>query len=320
MHDRRSYTPWRRLRLPPLRLAIALLLASLACRDVAAEPRSQGKEASGLLGTTDQAFADAMRQSIGAPARADLGDQATERLDGQPVLVPRDPAIHLLTVTQHPVPDGLMALLLLGDDAMNALGYIRFIPAGFIDSDAALAWTADDFLDSLRDTVAADNAARVRQGLQEREVRRWIRPPRYNPESHQISWAALIVPKSAPRETDGEITFYAVAFGRQGYIQLSTVTSVEQADGVGRMADTFLDGLNFVPGKTVRDVQSSDPRAPGGLAAAMGIVTLHKSRDDSSFWSSDTVIPTAGGLVASVGALSLFFYIQRHLRREARRG
>jgi hypothetical protein len=41
---------------------------------------------------------------------------------------------------------------------------------------------------------------------------------------------------------------------------------------------------------------------------------------DRSFWGADTVVPIAGGVVAGIGALSLLIYIQRYLRRYARRG
>jgi hypothetical protein len=52
----------------------------------------------------------------------------------------------------------------------------------------------------------------------------------------------------------------------------------------------------------------------------MELDSLHKAESESSFWGSDIVVPFAGGIVAAIGALSLFIYIQRHLRREARRG
>jgi uncharacterized membrane-anchored protein len=194
------------------------------------------------------------------------------------------------------------------------------VPAGFIDSDAALRWTAGDFLSSLQDTVAHGNAARVKQNLEDREARRWVRAPRYNPETHQLSWAALILPTSAPRESDGEVTFHAISFGRDGYIELTVLTSLEKATEIGQMADSFLDGLTFRPGKRYGDVLPADKRAPGGLAGAMGLDSLHKAQSDSAFWTSDVIIPVVGGIVAAIGAFSLFIHIRRHLRREARRG
>jgi uncharacterized membrane-anchored protein len=300
-----------------IRRCLAVVVICLIAATAAAAPKGQG-DAPAASEMPDQIFADAMRQSIGAPARADLGAQAAVRLENGLVLVPHDPAVRLLRVNNKDVPPDFLGLILTSK-GMDALGYVRFIPAGYIDANAALEWTADDILDSLRDTVEHANAQRQKQGLPEREVRRWVRPPHYDADGHTLSWAALIIPKSAPRESDGEIIVYGLAFGREGYIQVSIPSSVEDADYTEQMVDSFLLGVSFKPGKTYADYQSGDKRAQSGLAGAMGIDMLHKAQDRSSFWSSDVLIPAVGALVATIGAFSLFFYVQRHLRRMARR-
>jgi uncharacterized membrane-anchored protein len=300
-----------------LRIALAILLFGIAGAAIAAPPEKGSVAA--MLETPDQVLTYALRQSIGAPARADIGDQATVRLTEGLMIVPREPASRLLVVTRTPVPPDFQALL-LGSEGMDAPGIVRFVPAGFIDSDAALTWSPEDFLASLRDTVEHRNADRVKNGLQEREARRWIQPPRYNPETHQLSWAALVLPKSAPRESDGEITYHGIGFGRDGYIEVTAVTSTEKARQIGKVVDEFLQGLNFRSGKAYADTQPSDRRAPAGLAGAMGLDSVHKETSKDSFWSTDKVFPIVGGIVAAIGALSLFIYVQRHLRREARRG
>jgi uncharacterized membrane-anchored protein len=266
----------------------------------------------------EQIIASVLRQSIGAPARADIGDQATVRLTGSLIFVPREPASRLLAVSNIAIPSDFLGLL-LGSEGMDAPGLVRFVPAGFIDSNAALAWTSDDFLSSLRDTVERGNPDRVKQGLEPREARRWVAPPHYDPETHQLSWAALILPTSAPRESDGEVTYHAIGFGRTGYVEMTIVTSLEKAGEMGQMADDFLAGLNFRPGKAYGDALPADKRAPERLAGAMGLDSLHKATTGGSFWGSDVVVPVAGGVVAAIGALSLVIYIQRHLRRQARR-
>jgi uncharacterized membrane-anchored protein len=159
---------------------------------------------------------------------------------------------------------------------------------------------------------------RAQQRLQPLEARDWVRPPRYNLETHQITWAALILPKTAPLGTGGEITFNAIGFGRHGYIHLSMIASLQEAEETGRVLDAFLAGLNFNAGAAYGDVQPGDKRAPDGLAGALGMDSLHKART-ISFWKSDLVIPVAGGFVGAVGALSLLIYIQRYRRKASRR-
>lgn len=306
-----------------LRIVVAILLTSLVgfTGPVAAtaEP-SPGKNARpAILETMDQVFYEALRQAVGAPARADIGDQATERLSDDLVLVPRENAVKLLTMMRLPVPPDLTGLL-LGSEGMESAGVIRFVPAGFIDANEALAWTPDDMLSSIAGTVERANAERLKQNQPALELRRWIQPPHYDPETHQLSWAALILPKGASRESEGEFSYNAIGFGREGYVQLTIVTSVEKAETMGRAVNGFLAGLYFRPGKAYGDAVPGDRRAPGGLAGAMGVDSLQKMQIASGFGGTDSVVAIAGGIIGSIGGLSLLIYIQRHRRQEARRG
>jgi uncharacterized membrane-anchored protein len=134
-----------------------------------------------------------------------------------------------------------------------------------------------------------------------------------------LTWAALILPKTAAPDADGEITYHAAAFGRQGYIHVSLAASLQDAPDVWHLLDTFLGGLTFRPGDAYGDVQPADGRSPAGLAGVLGIDQLNKVRDTGSFWMSDLVLPSAGAGVALVGALSLTIYWRRQLRHDSRR-
>jgi uncharacterized membrane-anchored protein len=275
-------------------------------------------QATAIYQTPEQAFTEAMRRSIGAPALAELGDQATVRLAEDLIIVPQDQAARLLTIWGLTVPPDFVALL-LGPKGMNSPGIIRYVPAGFTDLADAAAWTPEDFLSSIQDTVESRNADRARRQLPELEVRRWLRPPRIDAANGQISWAALVLPKSAPQDADGAITFNAASFGRHGYVELSMVTSVQDAGETGTVFETFLNGVAFRPGETYGDAQAADLRSKDGLTGVLGIDVLHKARSSGSFWRSDLVIPAAGGLVALIGALSLVGYVRRYWRHESRR-
>ncbi|HBK05691.1 MAG TPA: hypothetical protein DDZ81_07475 [Acetobacteraceae bacterium] len=295
------------------RIALAGFLAgSLGAAALAAPPTQ------GTIEPPEQAFDSAMRQAVGAPARADLSDQATVRLDGDLLMVPTGPATHLLNLSDREVPDGFIALL-VGSEGMDAPGTVTFVPAGFVNADAAIAWTADDMLASLNRSIEHKNPTRVQTGLPPLEARRWVLPPSYDPERHEFSWAAMILPKSAPRGSDGEVNFHAIGFGRDGYIHLSVVTNEQRARPAKAMVASFLNGLNFLPGKGYNDAQPADRHSAAGLAGAMGIDTLAKAEPESSLWSSDRVMPITGGVVAAIGALALFFNIHRQMRVNSRR-
>jgi uncharacterized membrane-anchored protein len=299
-----------------LRLVLLALLLLGASRANAAPP-AQGPT-NGMFQTPAQAYTEALRQSIGAPARAPLGPDAVVRLSDDMIVVPHDQAERLLALWDLPVPPDLVALL-LGPKGMDSPGIIRFVPAGFVDANLAATFTADDLQSSLGDTIEHGNPARIAELLPAREFRSWIRVPQYDAEAHQISWAALILPTTAPLGTDGEITFNAIGFGRHGYISLSQATSMQEAADVGQTFDAFLAGLSFRSGAAYGDVQPTDKRSPKGLEGALGMDSLHKARNTVSFWMSDVFMPTVGGAVALIGALSLLIHVGRNTYKESRR-
>jgi uncharacterized membrane-anchored protein len=296
----------------------ALLLGVLLCTAAPAQPPPPAGRASGVYQTPDQAFTEAMRNSIGAPALAELGDRATVRLSGDQIIVPHDQAVRLLTIWRMTVPPDFVALL-MGPNGMSSPGIIRFVPIGFTDLSEAAQWTSEDYLSSLKDTIDKRNADRLRENLPKLEVRGWIRAPRIDADNKRISWAALILPADAPIVSDGEITFNAASFGRHGYISVSMVSSVQEAGQTGAMIDAFLNGLAFRPGEGFGDVRPADARSPAGLAGTLGVESLHKAPSTVILWLSKFMLPVAGGLVALIGAVSLVLHVRRTLREEANR-
>jgi uncharacterized membrane-anchored protein len=296
----------------------SLVFGALFHAAAPAEPPRFDSQPSGIYQTPEEAFTEAMRNSIGAPALAELGDKATVRLAGDLIIVPRDEAVRLMTIWGMTVPPDLVGLL-MGPNGMSSPGIIRYVPAGFIDLPEAAQWTPEDYLSSLQDTIESRNAERLEKHLPELGVRRWIRPPGIDAANKRILWAALILPTTAPIDSDGAITFNAVSFGRHGYIKLSIVSSVQDAASTGTMFDTFLNGLTFRPGETYGDVQPADARSPAGLAGALGIDSLHKAGSSVLASLPGLLLPIAGGLVALIGALSLVVHVRRTLREDANR-
>jgi uncharacterized membrane-anchored protein len=305
----RGYTVIRRV------LAVLILIICCAPAQAEQDETTQGAIA---LDSPGDVYARALSLSIGAPLRADLGTAARVRLSADLVFTPHEQAQELLQAYRRAIPSDFIGLLTIGQ-GMTLTGTVRFVPAGFIDANAILPWRADDILDSLRDTIEQDNALRLKRGALEREARRWIHPPTYNPELHLLTWAVLVVPKVAPRNSNGEVVFNGIAFGRDGYIQVAIPTSVEDAPEAERMVDLFLQGVSFQPGRTYQDFQVGDPIAPGGLAAAMGIDMLHKEQSHVSFWASDALIPVVGLVVATIGGIALLIQLSRYQRRRSRR-
>ncbi len=270
-------------------------------------------------GAADAAYVDIVHEAVGAPARVDIGEEATLRLSQDMFFIPQGPAERLMTRLNRAIPPDLEGLL-LDPDGMDMPGVIRFVRAGFIDADAMLAFTPDDVLASLQDAVARGNKQLAQQGLPSLQARGWVKPPHYDPDTHQLGWAALIVPASATGNSDGEVVYNAIVFGADGYVQLSVAASMERAGEVENITHGFLAGVSFKRGDDYTDGVAAAPGVENGLAKAMGLDSLHKAPVKLSSYFADDMIPVAGAIVAAIGALSLCIYVLRHMRREARRG
>ncbi|HEX2941890.1 MAG TPA: DUF2167 domain-containing protein, partial [Rhodopila sp.] len=207
------------------RLCLVFAASCLLIAAHAAEPGSNAYE------TPQQAFNEAIRQAIGGPAKADLGHGVTVRPAEGQLLIPLPQAQTLLRLTRRAVPADLAGLLLDGN-GMDMPGLIHFVPAGFVNGEEITPWRPEDILASLNDSLKTVNAQRRQQNLRPLWAREWIRPPHYDAQHHQLSWAALILPDDAPHESDGTVVYHAVALGREGYVDLSVVASVEKADDV----------------------------------------------------------------------------------------
>ncbi len=291
-------------------IAAAFLSSLLAAPAMAVDPTPA---------TAPDVSAEVMSQATGAPALVNLGNQATLRLRDGVYFLPERPAEKLLLASgQQPPPD--MVGLLLGPDGLDMAGPIRFVPAGFVNDAALPGWTPDDILASLRDTVERANPDRVRQNHEPLEARTWVQPPRYDPASHQLAWASLVIPKSAPRGSGGQVIYNAIALGRNGFLQLSVPSNLEKAAEVEHLTAAFLAGVSFHAGNGFSDVAPNDPRAENGLAQAMGLDSLHKAPVETSFWHSDAAVPVLGGVTLGLAAIALFIYRSRRARQEARRG
>lgn len=83
-------------RRPPALIQVLLAAISFCISSAAFAASPDKSNAGDLFETPDQVFALVTRQSIGAPLRAEIGDQATERLSEDLTFVPREPAARLV--------------------------------------------------------------------------------------------------------------------------------------------------------------------------------------------------------------------------------
>lgn len=266
----------------------------------------------------EMVFRDADRYTYGAPSRVDLGTQAVVRLaDPLYLLVDMTSALKVLEILRLPVPDRLLGVL-RGPVAVdtNAWGTVEFVPAGSIDTDDMQSWSPADMLASLEETVARKNQ---QQPDKQMDVRGWVQAPAYNPQTRQVTWAALILPKDAPRDSAGAVTYHGAIFGREGYIRVSIYSTTERAKAAQSLVQKFLNGITFNPGKGYDVLAPKVKESSTALAQVMNMDGLRRAPTKMPSVFADQFVPIVGGVIALLSALALTFYVWRHRRREARR-
>ena len=266
-------------------------------------------------------YADVMHYSASTGAQVNLADQATVRLKGDLLYIDDMPtARKVLAYMGVPIPDDMIGLLRIPDtpDALGGLLWapVRFVRSGGIKADEALAFTQDDMLASLRATI--ERKRKDNPSLPATEVRRWVWPPHYDPEKHTMTYAALFLPPGSPATADGPVVFHGLAFGREGYIEVSMTAGLERAPRAQKAVTDFLAGLTFNNGKGV-DPLGRTGAATTSLADAMNMDGFRKAPMVMPSVFADKLVPLVGGGLSIVALLALAFSAYRYRRRDARR-
>jgi uncharacterized membrane-anchored protein len=251
----------------------------------------------------------AIRAAIGAPARVDLLDQATLRMSGDLMFVPRTESANLLRATHHPVATDLVGLV-LDANGTDWFGILHFVDDGFVPAQTVTEWSADDLLESLRTDGAGEANAQ-----NEQEVRGWLQAPVYDAQKHSLTWATRFAPKDAPDTVSGQALYHAVLFGRNGYFQLDIDTAVDHLERQREDAAAVLRDMTFLPGHAYSEFNPATDRvAPRGLSAVFGVKAIHAHGWYRGILSNDLLIPGACGVVLILGA-GLLVVIQFRIAR-----
>ncbi len=300
-------------------IVIAGLLTGGLCIGVRAQtaPQPAVTSANAERERLNSLFIAVTHYSYSAPARVELGEQAVVRLpEPMYLMTDLDTSLKVLKLQQVPVPEHLLGVVHAPMETdSQAWGTVEWVPSGAIDADDMQAWSATDMLASLQDTVARQNKEHPDHQL---EVRGWVQPPTYDPATHQVTWAALVIPAGSPKDSGGVVTYNGVAFGREGYIRISLVATTEQARTAETVVKNFLHGLTFNPGKGY-DVLAPKTREGNALAGVMRMDDLHRAPIKLPSVFADKLVPLVGGGIALVAALALAIYGFRYRRKEARR-
>lgn len=222
------------------------------------------------------AFKAAEAAMTKGPADIKLVDQAVLKIPGGQAFIPEAEAGRLLQAMGNRAGDGLLGLVMpLGKAEWFVVA--RNNKSGYVKDDDAKEWKADDLLKSLKEGTEGANAERRKRGIPEIEIIGWVQPPAYDAGTHRLVWSLSSKNKGAKDAADAGINYNTYALGREGYISMNLVTSLDSIERDKPVAHGLLAALNFNEGKRYGDFNAStDKVAEYGLAALVGGIAAKK--------------------------------------------
>ncbi len=245
---------------------VSLLATSAATAYAQADPRAEA----------EAAYNAAEAAMTKGPADIKLDDQAVLKVPEGLAFVPSAQAAGLLRVMGNRSGDGLLGMVLPLGKA-DWLVVARNVNAGYIKDDDAKDWKADEMLKSIKEGTEATNEERRKRGMAEMDVIGWVQPPTYDAATHRLLWSLSSKDKGAKDAADAGINYNTYALGREGYISLNLVTSLNSIERDKSVAHGLLAALTFNDGKRYTDFNAStDKVAEYGLAALVAGVAAKK--------------------------------------------
>ncbi len=224
----------------------------------------------------DAAFKAAQAVMTKGPADIKLADQAMIKIPEGQTFIPAQEAGRLMRVMgNRPADDMLGMVMPLGEAEWFVVA--RNVKAGYIKDDDAKDWKADELLTSIKEGTEAMNKERRTRGIGEIDIIGWVQPPTYDKATHRLLWSMSSKEKGAKDAADAGINYNTYALGREGYISLNLVTSLNSIERDKSVANGLLAALDFNEGKRYADFNAStDKVAEYGLAALVAGVAAKK--------------------------------------------
>ena len=241
---------------------------------------------------------------IMGPTDAKLGDQALLKLPkGYQFL--GAPETQQLLKQMGNFPSGSeLGLITATGEGEEWFMVVRYIDAGYVKDDEAANWDADALMAAIKEGTDEDNRQRQAQGFPPLVIRGWEEKPHYDKAANKVVWAI----SAQERESVG-VNYNTLALGRQGYLSMNMVGSLEQLAVLKPHVGLLLANVEFVEGKRYTDFNSTtDKVAAVGLSALIAGAAI-KSGLLAKLWAFIIPLLVAGKklfmlLVIALGGLA----------------
>lgn len=140
---------------------------------------------------------------------------------------------------------------------------LEWNPIGFVKDDEKDSIDAPALLKSISEATEESNAERKKRGRPGLHVVGWAEPPRYDPVTHNLTWALL-----GRNDEGGESINYNVrVLGRSGVMSVTLVDSPRNLARAKPAVDSVISGFGYKQGKRYAEWVPGDKVAEYGLTA-----------------------------------------------------
>lgn len=245
---------------------------------------------------------------VAGPTEAKLGNQAMLKLpQGYQFLGAQETQALLKRMGNFPSGSELGLITATGDGGQWFM-VVRYIDAGYVKDEEAANWDADALMAAIKEGTDEDNRRRQAQGFPPLVIRDWEEKPHYDKAANKVVWAI-----SAQERDSVGVNYNTLALGRQGYLSMNMVGSLEQLAVLKPHVGLLLANVEFVEGKRYTDFNSTtDKVAAVGLSALIAGAAI-KSGLLAKLWAVVVPLILAGKkllmlLVIALGGLAAKYF------------
>jgi uncharacterized membrane-anchored protein len=249
---------------------------------------------------------------IAGPTEAKLGDQALLKLPkGYQFLGAQETQALLKRMGNFPSGSELGLITATGEGEQWFM-VVRYIDAGYVKDDEAANWDADALMASIKEGTEEDNKTRQAQGFSPLIIRGWEEKPHYDKAANKVVWAI----SAQEQESAVGVNYNTLALGRQGYLSMNMVGSLEQLPMLKPHVSLLLANVEFVEGKRYTDFNSTtDKVAAVGLTALIAGAAV-KSGLLAKLWAFMIPLVLAGKKLLMLLVIALGGLAAKYLKRK----
>jgi len=249
---------------------------------------------------------------IAGPTEAKLGDQAILKLPpGYQFLGAQETQALLKRMGNFPSGSELGLITATGEGEQWFM-VVRYIDAGYVKDDEAANWDADALMTSIKEGTEEDNQNRQAQGFPPLIIRGWEEKPHYDKAANKVVWAI----SAQERDSEVGVNYNTLALGRQGYLSMNMVGSLEQLPVLKPHVNQLLANVEFVEGKRYTDFNSTtDKVAAVGLSALIAGAAV-KSGLLAKLWAFIIPLVLAGKKLLMLLVIALGGLTAKYLKKK----